>query len=179
MSAQPSQTPGTGLRAEDFSSGRVSTAHDRLFTRYAWDAGVAIGRYLAGLKRGVILGSRCPKCDRIVVPVRSYCERCFSARLDEVPLSDRGTVNTFSITYVRWDMKRLEKPLIPAVIEIEGASPCCGILHILDPDLDPKTVKVGMRVKAVWKGPRSREGAITDIRHFTRVEAPAEGGGAA
>ncbi|MCI0340476.1 MAG: Zn-ribbon domain-containing OB-fold protein [Planctomycetales bacterium] len=173
--SQPSQTPGTALRAEDFSSGRVITVRDRLFTRYAWDAGVAIGRYLAGLRRGVILGSRCPKCDRTVVPVRSFCERCFSALVDEVPLTDRGTVNTFSVTYVTWDMKKLEKPLIPAVIEIEGASKGCGILHLLDPDLDPKTVKVGMRVRAVWKGTRSREGAITDIRHFARLE---EGAGA-
>jgi uncharacterized OB-fold protein len=27
-------------------------------------------------------------------------------------------------------------------------------------------IKIGMKVKAVWKDPKEREGAITDIRYF-------------
>ncbi|MBI4232407.1 OB-fold domain-containing protein, partial [Candidatus Peregrinibacteria bacterium] len=55
---------------------------------------------------------------------------------------------------------------IPAVIEIDGASPGMGIMHMIS-GVDPKKVKVGMKVKAVWKSPKEREGAITDIKYWT------------
>jgi hypothetical protein len=82
-----------------------------------------------------------------------------------VYLQDTGVVNTFSLCYVTWDMMRVKEPLIPAVIEIDGASPGMGILHLLS-EVDPKEVKIGMRVKAVWKPAEEREGAITDIKYF-------------
>jgi hypothetical protein len=90
--------------------------------------------------------------------------------MDEyVPLQDTGTVNTFSICYVTWDVKRIQEPLIPAVIEIDGAAPLHGIMHLLG-EIDPKAVHIGMRVKAVWKPPEQRQGAVTDILYFKPVE---------
>jgi uncharacterized protein len=55
------------------------------------------------------------------------------------------------------------------VIEIDGASPLHGIMHKLG-EVDPKKVKVGMKVKAVWLPPEERQGAITDIAYFKPVE---------
>ena len=40
-----------------------------------------------------------------------------------------------------------------------------GIMHVLG-EVDPQEVKIGMRVKAVWKPPKERSGAITDIKYF-------------
>jgi uncharacterized OB-fold protein len=82
-----------------------------------------------------------------------------------VRLKDTGTVNTFSLCYVTWDVQRIKEPEIPAVIEIDGASPLHGILHKLG-EVDPGQVKIGMRVQAMWKPPSEREGAITDILYF-------------
>jgi Predicted nucleic-acid-binding protein containing a Zn-ribbon len=98
-----------------------------------------------------------------------FCQDCFVPTNRFVPLQDTGTVVTFSICNVRWDMVRLEHPLIPAVIAIDGASPGMGILHLLG-EVDPQAVRVGMRVRAVWKPPEEREGAITDIRYFKPLE---------
>ena len=44
-----------------------------------------------------------------------------------------------------------------------------GILHLLD-DCDPKSISIGMRVRAVWKPPEERTGSITDIRYFTPMK---------
>jgi len=85
-----------------------------------------------------------------------------------VELEDTGTVLTFSLCYVTWDVKRIEQPEISAVIEIDGASPLHGILHILG-EVDPGDVQIGMRVKAVWKPEDERQGAITDIRYFKPI----------
>jgi uncharacterized OB-fold protein len=160
--------PGTALSEDDLTSGRVLSVQDRLRADYAWDAGLAIGRYLEGLKNGMILGVRCHRCQRTVVPPRAFCELCSGPMDAFVPLADTGTVNTFSLCYVTWDVRRIAEPLIPAVIEIDGTSPRVGILHLLG-DIAPDAVRIGLAVRAVWKPAGERQGAITDIRHFRPV----------
>ena len=86
-----------------------------------------------------------------------------------VRLQDTGTVNTFSLCYITWDMQRVKEPEIPAVIEIDGASPLKGILHRLG-EVKPKDVHVGMKVQAVWKPAEERQGAITDIMYFKPIK---------
>jgi len=90
--------------------------------------------------------------------------------MDEyIPLKDTGTVNTFSLCYVTWDVQRIKDPEIPAVINIDGASPLHGIMHMLA-EVDPKAVKIGMRVQAVWKPADERKGSINDILYFKPIE---------
>ena len=157
--------PGTPLSDEDVSEGKVLIVETDPNARYAWDAGVAIGRFLAELKEGRIVGRRCHRCRRIMVPPRMFCEQCFRPTDEWVYLKDSGRVNTYSISYLRWDATRVKEPTIPALIEIDGASKGMGIMHLLG-EVDPKDVQMGMRVKAVWKPARQREGSILDIRYF-------------
>jgi len=165
--AQPVAVPGTPLTKAEFETGVLSTRWVPE-ARYAWDAGIAIGRYLEALQEGVILGSRCHRCKRTVVPPRLFCESCFRPMDEYVPLQDTGTVNTFSLCYVTWDVRRIDEPEIPAVIEIDGADPGMGILHLLG-EVKPEEVHVGMRVQAVWKPEEERVGAITDILYFRPI----------
>ncbi len=160
--------PGTPLSEKDFAEGNILFNYDELKGDFAWDTGVAIGRYLASLKEGIILGSHCSTCRKTVVPPRTVCEWCFRPMDEFVPLQDTGTVNTFSLCYVTWDVKRIKEPEIPAVIEIDGASPLHGIMHMLD-EVDPQTVHIGMRVKAVWKPAEERQGSIIDILYFKPI----------
>lgn len=161
--------PGTALGEDDFSKQKVLFNYDELKGDFAWDTGIAIGSYLAGLKAGVILGARCTTCRKIVVPPRLVCEWCYRPMEEVIPLQDTGTVNTFSLCYVTWDMQRVKEPEIPAVIEIDGASPLHGIMHMLG-EVDPTKVHIGMRVKAVWRPAAERAGAITDILYFKPIE---------
>ena len=161
--------PGTPLSEKDFTDGNVLFNLDELRGNFAWDTGDAIGRFLNGLKSGLLIGSRCETCRKTVIPPRSVCEWCFRPMLKFVPLKDTGVVNTFSLCYVTWDVKRIEPPEIPAVIEIDGASPMHGIMHLLG-DVDPDNVHIGMRVEAVWKPENEREGSITDILHFRPIK---------
>ena len=153
---------GTGLSSAEFKGGKVHTVHYVPKAEYAWDTGVAIGRYLAELKNGRLIARKCRKCGRVLIPPRMQCELCWRPTDEWVTVQDTGIVNTFSLCMITWDMKKLKKPEIPAVIEIDGATPGTGILHKLG-RVDPKKVKIGMRVKAVWKAAKDREGSITDI----------------
>ena len=159
---------GKGLKSSDIKDGSVLTLPCNPKLQYAWDTGQAVGRYLEGLKEGKLIGKKCNECNRIMIPPRMFCELCYRPSDEWVTLKDTGTVNTFSVCYVNWDASRLPqgaKPHLPAVIEIDGASEGMGILHLLG-EVDPKDIKIGMKVKAVWKPANERIGAITDIRYF-------------
>lgn len=169
MTEKIKEFPGTPLSENDFTARKVLHNFDELKGMFAWDTGIAIKSYLAAFKDGKILGGFCNTCRKTVVPPRTVCEWCFKPMVDYVELQDTGSVNTFSICYVTWDVKRIKKPEIPAVIDIDGASPLHGIMHKLG-EVDPDKVKIGMHVKAVWKSPAEREGSITDILYFKPVE---------
>jgi uncharacterized OB-fold protein len=165
MTVKIQEFPGVYLKESDFKESKVLYTEWNPNARYAWDAGVAIGRYLRELKEGRLIGVRCNQCQRTVIPPRSFCEWCFRPMDEWVYLPDTGTVNTYSLCYVTWDMKYLTDPEIPAVIDIDGTRPSVGIMHMLG-GVDPKAVEIGMRVQAVWKPAEEREGSILDIRHF-------------
>jgi acetyl-CoA C-acetyltransferase len=158
----PLATAGHPLSEGEFRSATGAVEHD-LDARYAWDAGVAIGRFLDGLEEGLILGRECRSCRRILVPPRMFCERCFRGTDAWVEVQQTGVVQTFSICHVRWDMQPLAEPEIPAVISIDGSDG--GLLHMLG-DVAPDDVSVGMAVEAVWRPESERTGSILDIEYF-------------
>ncbi|MGH2682272.1 MAG: Zn-ribbon domain-containing OB-fold protein [Actinomycetota bacterium] len=133
--------------------------------RYAWDTGVAVSRFLAGLREGRVLARECRGCGRVLVPPRMFCEECFRPTDRWVEVEDAGKIATFSICWVSWDMQPLEVPELPAVIEIDGASPGIGIMHKLG-EVDPDRLRVGLEVEAVWRPEGEREGSILDIQYF-------------
>jgi uncharacterized OB-fold protein len=160
----PYATAGHPLSDTQFK-GAVGAVDFAVEARYAWDTGIAVSEYLRGLRDGRIVGRYCRRCRRTVVPPRMFCEQCFRPTDRWVEVGDTGRVNTFSICYIRWDMVQLQEPEIPAVIEIDGASPGIGIMHKLG-EVDPDDVRVGMGVEAVWRPEREREGSILDIGYF-------------
>lgn len=165
MSSRISKYPGVEVTPDDVKAKRYLMTLYRTELRYAWSSGVATGRFLKGLKDGQIWGRRCDRCERVMVPPRMYCERCYRPTDSWVRLRDTGKVVTYSIAYVNFDASRRKDPILVAVVEIDGASPLMGILHLLG-EVEPDKVKIGMRVQAVWKETGERLGAITDIRYF-------------
>jgi hypothetical protein len=169
MTARIKEFPGTYLKESDFQDGKVLFTEWNPNAQYAWDTGVAIGRYLHELKAGRLFGVRCNQCRRTVIPPRNFCEWCFRPMDDWVHLPDTGTINTFSLCYVTWDMQYPEEPEIPAVIDIDGTKPSVGIMHMIG-EADPKAVHIGMKVQAVWKPSEEREGSILDIKYFKPLD---------
>jgi uncharacterized protein len=163
----------TYLRDPEFREavGAVDFAVD---ARYAWDTGVAISRFLDGLKEGKIWGRECRTCNRVLVPPRMFCEECFRPNDRWVQVPDTGRVNTFSICYIRWDMVKLEDPEIPFVLELDVETPMMGFMHKLN-EVRPDDVAIGMEVEAVWKPADQRTGSILDIEYFRPREESLRG----
>jgi acetyl-CoA C-acetyltransferase len=142
------------------ATGAVEHAVD---ARYEWDTGVAVSRFLDGLREARIVGRECRGCGRVLVPPRMFCERCFRGTDAWVDVEGTGVVETFSICRVAWDMSPLDEPQLPAVISIDGSAG--GILHVLG-EIAPDDVRVGMAVEAVWRPESERTGSILDIAYF-------------
>lgn len=173
MSSRFSRYAGTEITAEEARAGRYLLTRYETELKYSWSSGKAISRFLAGLRDAEIWGRRCAGCRRTMVPPRMYCELCFRPTDEWVRLQDTGRVLTYSVSYVNADASRREGelPILVAVIEIDGASPMMGILHLLG-EVSAEEIEVGTKVKAVWKPRGERQGAVTDIMYFR----PFEGG---
>ena len=76
MTVKIEKFPGIYLRESDFEENKVLYTEWVPKAEYAWDAGVAIGRYLKELKAGRLIGVCCDHCNRTVIPPRSFCEWC-------------------------------------------------------------------------------------------------------
>src|SRR4030042_2861558 len=107
-----------------------------------------MGRVLSELKAGRIVGRRCERCQRVLVPPRMFCERCFRPTTAWQYVEDSGTISTFSESYIRWDVSRVAEPILIAVVELDGASQG-GFLHFMG-EGKPEDLRIGMKVKAVW-----------------------------
>jgi uncharacterized protein len=171
MSSKVTRYPGTEITVEEARAGRYLLTRYDVELKYSWSAGEAISRFLAGLRDGELWGRRCAGCGRTMVPPRMYCEKCFRPTDSWVRLQDAGRVATYSVSYVNADASRREEgegPVVVAVVEIDGASPTMGMLHLLG-EVSLEELAVGMRVKAVWKSRGERRGAITDVRYFRPI----------
>jgi hypothetical protein len=168
MSEKKKSYPGFRIRTADFREGKVPYESWHPKVRYAWSTGEAMGRFLEELKNGRIIATHCKKCKRIMVPPRVFCEQCFKPTDGWTYVKDTGTINTYSVSFIGGDASRIKEPITVAIIDLDGASPGMGILHIIG-EADRKEMKFGMKVKAVWKSPNEREGSITDIKYFKPI----------
>lgn len=171
--AMPNYAPGTHVSTKDIVNKNIAYTWWEPEVQYSWSLGPAMSRFLAELKNGKIVGRKCRKCERVIVPPRMFCEHCFGPTDEWVYLKDSGTVETFSISYLDADARRIKEPILIGVISIDGASPKHGFMHYFG-GMKPEKLHIGMKVKAVWKPENERQGAITDIKYFEPLKKGGE-----
>lgn len=135
----------------------------KLALPYQYFAGRVGSRFIVALRdRKTILGVKCEKCNKVFVPPRQTCEKCFSDLSEKwVELSGTGEVTNFTV--VRYDDKHLPRkaPFILALIRLGGAD--TPMAHIVE-GIAPEKVAIGLKVKAVFA--RETTNTILDIDHF-------------
>ena len=136
---------------------------------YVYAASPEESAFYRGLAEGKIVGQRCPSCGKVYVPPRSACPADGTPTAEEVELSDTGTVTTFCIVNVPFMGQRITPPYVSAYVLLDGAD--IAFLHLIL-DCPADEVRMGMRVKAVWK-PREEWGTtIENISHFAPTGEP-------
>ncbi|MCH8275088.1 MAG: Zn-ribbon domain-containing OB-fold protein [Armatimonadetes bacterium] len=160
---KPEGVRGKSIRKDELRE--VPHVTSRPNAKYAWAAGVAMSRFLDELKEGRIVGRKCRKCARVLVPPRMFCERCYRQTDEWVELPGTAVIETFAVSYLDTDANRIKEPILVGVVDLDGAPPHCGFMHYFD-EMSPDEIHIGMPVEAVWKPKEERDGAITDIRYF-------------
>jgi len=138
--------------------------HGQINIPNTYSAGAVGSRFLVELRDNKrIMGTRCPKCNLVYVPARSVCRDCFGQLSEWVEVSNKGTLLSHAIARQPTPVQPVPPPIIYGIIQLDGAD--TGIVHMLG-EVDPTQLKVGMRVKAVFKTKKQRVASILDIKYF-------------
>lgn len=125
--------------------------------------------FFKGLLEGRIMGTRCPVCGDVWVPIRTHCWNldCNLAKTEWIEMPLTAMVHTWTVAgwSGRSSLKRLPIVLVYAVIG-ESKVAIANELH----QIEPWNVEFGMPLKIVFKQESERKGIITDF-HFE----PADG----
>jgi hypothetical protein len=124
--------------------------------------------YLRGLAEGRLTGHRCGVCGQVYIPPRGTCPADGVPMTEEVELPDTGTVTTFCVVNVGYPGQRVTPPYVAAAVLLDGAG--IAFQHLIL-GCDPGEVRMGMRVRAVWKPPEER-GTTGAISHFAPTGEP-------
>jgi uncharacterized protein len=111
-----------------------------------------LNRFVDELLAGRIVGHKCPACGRVYVPPKGYCPLCVVATEsgDELQVTDRGIVTGFTIiTPVAYYGQQETKPFVYASILLDEADSPLGGQDVVG--IPHENIRMGMRVKAVWK----------------------------
>jgi uncharacterized protein len=136
---------------------------------YVHSASAEESRYLRGLAEGKVIGQRCPACGKVYVPPRGACPVDGVPTTTDVELPDVGTVTTFCVVNVPFQGQRVPSPYVAASVLLDGAD--IAFQHLIL-GCEPAEVRMGLRVRAVWK-PRDQWGTTSEnIDHFQPTGEP-------
>jgi uncharacterized OB-fold protein len=141
----------------------------RVSLDYNYAASPEESLFYRGLNEGRIMGQRCPTCQKVYIPPRSACPADGTPTEEEVELSHTGTVTTFCIVNVPFLGQKITPPYVSAYVLLDGAD--IAVLHLIL-GVPADEVRMGMRVKAVWKPEDEWTFSLENIDHFAPTGDP-------
>jgi len=139
--------------------------HQDLKVPYCYSMGATTSKFFSEIRDNKkISGLKCPKCRVVYVPPRSTCGRCFSLLQDWVEVSDKGTLQTYTIVHYSSPVQPRPTPFIYGIIKLDGAD--TGLAHVVS-EVDYERLRIGLRVQAVFK--EDRKGNMLDIAYFKPI----------
>lgn len=143
---------------------------DVISLRYDYSLGEVAGKFMAGLKEGKILATRCSKSSLTYLPPRSYCEQSFEPCDSWVEAGLTGVIEQSTIVVRGYEGKR-KAPQAVAFVRLDGTDSAIPNyvdgLDFGDMQAAMKRIAPGATVRVVFA--KERQGRITDFS-FELVE---------
>lgn len=114
---------------------------------YTFTASLAVTEFLEGVAESRLLGSKCPECGNVYVPIRGVCPTDAVPMLERVEVPDTGVVTTFCVVNVQFYGQAMEIPYVCATVVLDGAD--MGLFGMVS-GMPADEVRMGMRVRAKW-----------------------------
>ena len=139
--------------------------------RLSYDHTVSPGEdtFLRGLADGRLIAQRCPACAKVYLPPRGACPVDGVPTQTEVELPDTGIVTTFCVVNVPFQGQQVPTPYVAASVLVDGAD--IAIQHLIL-GCAPDEVRMGMRVRAIWKPREEWTTSLRNIDHFEPTGEP-------
>lgn len=132
--------------------------------------GEANERFLRGTQERRLLGRRCSQCDKVYLPPRGVCSMCGAAFTDEdVEIPPTGTVATFLVVNVPFASQEVEIPYTAVEVLFDGAHTTSQFLLR---GAAVEDVRMGMRVRAVWKEGDDLAPTLSNVTHVEPLDEP-------
>lgn len=136
---------------------------------YVFTPGVAGSRFLKAIADKKLLGQACNRCGKVYIPPRGSCPRCGVPTDRDVEVADKGTVVSFSIVRVPSEGIAIDLPFACLSILLDGSD--IPFFHVAG-EVDVETVRMGMRVQAVWVPDEELRSSLESIRYFKPIDEP-------
>ena len=136
---------------------------------YEYTPGRAATRFLKAIAQKRLVGQRCPETGRVYLPPRGSSPTHGVPTEEEVEVADKGTVVSYCIVRVPSATIEVELPYVAANILLDGADIAFQAL-LREVDLD--TLRMGMRVQAVWVEDAQLSTTFENIKWFVPIDEP-------
>jgi uncharacterized OB-fold protein len=140
-----------------------------VYLQYNFTAGKSPARFLSQIKQGILTGQRCPSCQNVYCPPRGSCAACGVATEEEVVLSGKATVQSFTIVAIPIPGNPIKPPFVIANLVADGAN--ISFIHLMS-DCVNGEVHMGQRVEPVWKPQEEWGYAMDNIKYFKPLDEP-------
>jgi len=102
-----------------------------------------IEQFYRFMNEGKLMGAKCIKCGKIMLPPRPICIQCYSENLEWVKLENKGKLLTYTIIHVAPPQFQHLVPYAVGIIELEKGLKLPGMIKGIDFD----KIKIGMELK--------------------------------
>ena len=154
-------------KSED--KGFVEVMESPVVLSYDFSAGRATSRFLREMKEGRIVGQRSPVTGKIIIPPRGADPETGTPTGDDVELSQKGTVISFTIVHLPIPGNPIQPPYIIANMVLDGSDQT--FIHLVS-ECDNDTIQMGSRVEAVWKDQSEWDYSFENIKYFRPIDEP-------
>ncbi len=132
---------------------------DTTFHEQTWDLayrhalGTTTSAFLQGLGEGRVLGRRCDTCERVLVPARSFCDRCHVATGQWFEVGTGGVVEMFTVVHEAF-RGLPEPPYALAYVTLDGADTALPAyvrgVELTDPEDYTVRLAIGTRMRVAF-----------------------------
>ncbi|WP_374972358.1 Zn-ribbon domain-containing OB-fold protein [Spongiibacter marinus] len=123
--------------------------------------------FMAGMRDKTLKANVCRGCNGVHFPPKPFCDLCYEECADWVEIDDTAELITYAVCYVPFP----DLPNPPSITGImKMGNSIVNFVHNIDgidksdPSKIDEQLKVGMKLKPVWK--EQRKGHMFDIDYF-------------